>query len=477
MSRHWGKILIGFCVFAWILMSTVHTIKPLPVGVSEEFPPRPAHSVAWLEDRTWTDSSGTRHQDHEIFDELLRLIGQARRLVVADMFLFNTFKGSSDESFRPLTEQLTSALIQAKASHPSMTVVLITDPVNSVYGSLPAPHLRRLRASGVDVVVTELAPLRDSNPSWSGLWRMCCKWMGNDPGGGWIDNPMGTGEVTLRSLLRLANFKANHRKTLIVDEENAWTGLVTSGNPHDASAAHSNSAVRFSGPAALDLLRSEIAVIRWSAPGVALEIPEVLPVPSASVETTVQVLTEKAVLDALLEVIRSSRAGDRLRVGIFYLSHREIVEALTDSASRGVDIQVILDPNKDAFGREKSGIPNRPVAWELKQSGIDVRWCDTQGEQCHSKMLLRIANNTATLIAGSANFTRRNLDDYNLETSVRVVGPSDAEVFQNASGFFADRWNNNDGRSYTVDYAAYEDASLLSRVRYRFMEWSGWSTF
>ena len=25
----------------------------------------------------------------------------------------------------------------------------------------------------------------------------------------------------------------------------------------------------------------------------------------------------------------------------------------------------ILDPNKDAFAREKSGVPNRPVAYEL----------------------------------------------------------------------------------------------------------------
>ena len=457
-------------------MSSYHALKPLPDGVSQAFPPRPAHSVVWLEDKTWTDTDGTRREKHEVFDEVLRLIGQARRLVVADMFLFNTFAGSSTDVFRPLTEQLTSALVEAKSAHPAMPVVLITDPVNSVYGSIPPPQLEQLRAAGVDVIVTDLDPLRDSNPSWSGLWRLCCNWLGNDAGGGWIDNPMGQGEVTLRSMLELANFKANHRKTLIVDEGDDWTGLVTSANPHDASAAHANSAVRFSGPAAIDLLRTEIAVLNWSAPHVNVPVPQASP--PIQTDISVQVLTESAIRDALVEEIDQSQPGDALKLAIFYLSQREVVTALTKAADRGVSIQIILDPNKDAFGRQKSGVPNRPVAHELKDAGIDVRWCDTRGEQCHSKMLLRLlSDGSATLTAGSANFTRRNLDDYNLETSVRVVGDAGHEVFRRALELFTERWDNSGGRAYTLDYPAYADESWWSQVRYRFMEWSGWSTF
>jgi hypothetical protein len=33
---------------------------------------------------------------------------------------------------------------------------------------------------------------------------------------------------------------------------------------------------------------------------------------------------------------------------------------------------MILDPNKDAFGLEKSGIPNRPVAAELVELNRQV---------------------------------------------------------------------------------------------------------
>ena len=50
---------------------------------------------------------------------------------------------------------------------------------------------------------------------------------------------------------------------------------------------------------------------------------------------------------------------------MFYLSNRDIVKSLLDASQRGVDVKLILDPNKDAFGMEKDGVPNRPVAHEL----------------------------------------------------------------------------------------------------------------
>ena len=59
------------------------------------------------------------------------------------------------------------------------------------------------------------------------------------------------------------------------------------------------------------------------------------------------------------------------------------------------------------------------------KAGVAVRWGNTQGEQLHSKMLLlERADGTGFLLLGSANFTRRNLDDYNLELDVAVRGPA-----------------------------------------------------
>ncbi len=47
----------------------------------------------------------------------------------------------------------------------------------------------------------------------------------------------------------------------------------------------------------------------------------------------------------------------KIHLAMFYIADREVVEALTDAAKRGVKIEMILDPNQNAFGSEKSGCP------------------------------------------------------------------------------------------------------------------------
>ncbi len=482
-------LLILVLASAWLLTGLYHVFKPLPEGVGEAWPTRSAENVAVLIDDTWVnqaadnESEPRRHFDQSIFDEFFRLIGQAETLVVVDMFLFNDMAGATTDTLRPLSEQLTDALIERKKERPDLRAVLITDRFNTLYGGVAAPHLERLEAAGVRVVFTDLPRLRDSNPSWSGLWRLCCQWAGNSTEGGWLPNPTGDGKVTLRTYLTLINFKANHRKTLVVDEGDTWTGLVTSANAHDASSAHSNIAVRFSGPAALDLLQSERAAAAFSgADGL-----DDWPLARAGTTNpeqdgaTLTVLSEAAIRDALLETINNAEAGEHLDVGVFYLSHRPLIEALADAQARGVSVRLLLDPNKDAFGRKKNGVPNRQVAWELHDAGVQVRWCATHGEQCHTKMLLRYGNDgaarPAVLIAGSANFTRRNLDNLNLETSVRLTAPANHPAMATARDAFQRRWRNPDGKLFSEPYQAYADDSKLRYALYRFMEFTGWSTF
>lgn len=459
----------------YVALGTYHVFKPMPAGLDFTGPLRPASEVALLTDSTFIDASGQSARSDEIFDEILRLIGQAQQLIVMDMFLFNEF--AAGPQHRPLTQQVSQALIERKQARPELAIVLITDPFNSLYGGLKVPHLAQLRDAGIAVVMTDLPPLRDSNPSWSAAWRICCQWLGNDADGGWLPNLLGPGEVTLRSYLALLNFKANHRKTLVVDENDRWTGLVTSANPHDASSAHSNTALRFSGAAALDLLETEAAVLRMSGQTPPFSVPALKPAVGVA-DLQLQILTEAAIRDAVLTAIQRTRFGDHIRLAQFYLSHREMIEALTAARKRGVTVRLLLDPNKDAFGRQKSGLPNRQAALELNQAGVRIRWCATQGEQCHSKLLLITGRNRdAELIMGSANYTRRNLDNYNLETNVRLLAPTDAEIIENTRSLFERRWNNRDGRLYSRGYSAFADESRLRYWQYRLMEFSGWSTF
>ena len=478
MPRIRRRIVLLSVLLVWLASGLWQAYKPLPAGIGVTMPWRAADAVEFLADRTFVDAAGARHSEQAIFDAAFAMIGQAHRLVLVDMFLFNDFAAAEDRILRPLSEELTQALVDRMAQVPNLRVVLITDPVNTVYGGLESPQLDRLRAAGAQVVITDLTMLRASNPAWSGPWALCCAWLGNSAGHGWLPNPFGGEAITLRSWLALPNFRANHRKTLVVDHGTGWQALVTSGNPHDASSAHGNVALQFSGNAALDVVASEAAAAAFShAP---LQALPAAPVATAGADVSaarLRVLTEAAIQRGLLETIESAGAGDRLDVAVFYLSDRGVVRSLAAAQRREVQVRVLLDPNEDAFGRKKNGVPNRPVAHELVEAGVALRWCDTHGEQCHAKFLLHRAAGRATLIIGSANFTRRNLDDLNLETSVEFAASVQHPAMREAARWFETTWGNAPGRRYSTEYVSYADDSFAHRLWYRFGEATGFSTW
>ncbi|WP_314915085.1 phospholipase D-like domain-containing protein [Acinetobacter harbinensis] len=472
--RHYVSVLIGLLALGYLSSAVYHTYKPLPEGL--DFTGKLRHAeVKFIADQTYMDAQGKQQQQHHIFDEMLKMIDEAQTTIVLDMFLFNQEVGESTLLQRQLTQQLTETLILKHGVQPNIEIKVITDPINSVYGGVMPQHYQKLRAAGINVIETDLTPLRASNPLWSGFWYICCQGLGNNVEKGWLPNPFGNEKITLRSYFNLFNFKANHRKTLVVDTAQGWKALVTSANPHDGSSRHSNVALIVTGNTAIDVLKTEQAVGRMSKG----DIPMVI-VGEFEAEKSlpqVQLLTEKAIYQATLTLIKTAKPQQQIDLAMFYLSERQIVKALIAAHQRGVKLRVLLDPNKDAFGRQKNGIPNRQVASELNAAGITVRWCNTQGEQCHSKMIIKHDAAQAELILGSANFTARNLKNYNLESDLRVLGAAKAPVFNDANQYFDTAWSNLDGKNMSVTYSQYADESQLKYALYRLMEWSGLSTF
>ncbi len=475
------SLLLGTAGCCW------HAVKPLPAGLDHQGALLPAEDVLFLRDQTWRDDSGVRQYEQQIFDEAFAMITRAQRLVVADMFLYNTFAGRDDAAHRDLCEELTTLLLERKHLVPQLRIILTTDPINTVYGGIVAAHLKRLEEGGVEVVITRLDKLRDSNPLWSEPWRILFKPWGNSHRGGWMPNPFGGKPVTMRSWLTAFNFKANHRKVLITDDNNAWRALVTSANPHDGSSAHSNVALAFSGPAVHELAECEQAVVSFSAPHLPLialaeleshdaiglgatdELPD---------DTLVQVVTEEAVARTAEYLIKAANPGERLDIVMFYLADRPIVRAIKEAARRGVVVRLVLDPNKDAFGYSKSGMPNRQVAHELHSVGVAVRWAATHGEQMHTKLLLvRRMDQRASLLLGSANYTRRNLRNYNLETNVRLEGYGRTGALSDAAVYVDGFWDESGGKVLAVPYETHQDGALWRRWLYRFQEGTGLSTW
>lgn len=482
VPRAGGRIAIALLVAVGLVLLAVgiyHSVKPLPPGLNFDGPLRPVSDVRFLSDTSYIGTDDQRHLEQSIFDEVFAMIEAAERFVLIDMFLFNDFQGEVREEHRALSAELTERLIAQKQRFPELEAHLITDPINTVYGGQRARHLERLEQAGITVTLTRLEALRDSNPAYSSIWRTFISHFGTSTGDR-LASPLGDGRISLRSFLILPNFKANHRKVIIADQGggNDYAALVTSANPHDGSSAHGNVALRFSGPAVQDLLTSEQAVLAFSG-GPAAQSTVSTGAPNDTTDAGLRVVTEFAIKHALLETINGVNAGDQLDIAVFYLSDRDIVNALLAAHDRQAQLRLLLDANKDAFGREKNGIPNRQTALELHRAGIPVRWCETRGEQCHSKfMLARRADGEARLIVGSANFTRRNLNNLNLETNVVVTGrTAELTALADAADWFELRWSNTDDKRFSVDYETYADNRVWPQLLYRFMEASGISTF
>lgn len=475
---------------AWIGVGGWNAYKPMPVGTDLRTPALAVapDEVRFLYDLTYTSPEGLPVHEQAIFDEVFSIIDNAESFIVADFFLFNELMGAENAVYRPLSRELADRLIAKKRERSALRILLVTDPINDIYGGIASSLLEELTQAGIDVVMTDLAHLRDSNPLYSPGWRLFAQWWGNDAGAGSMPNPFDTGpsRITLRSWLALANFKANHRKLIVADRaDGTLTALVTSANPHDASSAHSNVALRFTGDVAKQVAESEIAIARFSGWSGSMYVSgkESPPPDDPRAAIHISYVTERGIRDQLLDAIDGTRNGDAVRIAMFYLSDRKIVESLLRAAGeRNVIVQLILDPNRDAFGRSKDGVPNRPVANELvtKSGGnVQVRWYRTHGEQFHTKLALITRSDRLIASLGSANLTRRNIGNYNLEANVALEMGADQPLAKHMLGYFDRLWTNQGAAAteYTAPFGAYRDASRTKYIRYRLMEATGLSTF
>lgn len=431
----------------------------------------PAKNVDFLHDLTYM-KDGQLVKDQSIFKEQIKLIANAKEFIILDLFLYNDEYDRSKMDFANQVEEMTEALIKKHKEDQSLDIVFITDELNNFYGSYKQKHLKRLEAEGIKVNLVNLNTIRDSNPLYSGLYRFYIKHFGQSDKG-FIKNifdPQGP-KLSIRSFLRLLNFKANHRKVLITEE----AALVSSSNPHDPSSKHSNVAVKFYGKAMEDLIKSELGLVADKYENIqAFKAEEVL-----DKNIKIRAISEKKIFDALEENILKAEEGDQINIGIFYIADRKLLKSLADASKRGVEIRIIADLNKDAFGLEKNGAPNRPALSQLVDENpeIQVRWYQTHGEQFHTKMaIFSYKDKDPRIILGSANFTRRNLQNYNLETDLELSLSKDSDFYKEVESYYEKIWTNQDG-NYTVpleDY--YEDGKFL-RILWKIQEFTGLCTW
>ncbi len=152
--RNWHlrrAIFYGFLTL-WALVAVWNLYKPMPDGTSVrgEVIETPLNQLHFLYDLTSADVFGAPVLRQEIFDVMLDTIAGARQFIVVDFFLFNAHRGAASDTpaHRALSAELRDALLARKRALPGLTVLVISDPINDVYGSLPSPRSRRAARRG-----------------------------------------------------------------------------------------------------------------------------------------------------------------------------------------------------------------------------------------------------------------------------------------------------------------------------------------
>jgi phosphatidylserine/phosphatidylglycerophosphate/cardiolipin synthase-like enzyme len=173
-------------------------------------------------------------------------------------------------------------------------------------------------------------------------------------------------------------------------------------------------------------------------------------------------VTEEAIRDAVLELLEGVGEGDEVRIQMFFLSFKPVVDAILEASLRA-PVLLLLDANKDSFNREKDGTPNRQVARHLlkkaarKEGRLAVRWYSTHGEQNHAKAMSITNRKTGkyVLTTGSCNWTGRNMDGVNMEANVIVEGSE--RVVGAFNTYFDAFWSNKGAVEYSLPYEVFKD--------------------
>ena len=427
--RRVAKLAALLLLLAWLSLVFWNSAKPLPPGthIVSETSRLSEADVQFLFERS-------RAPDTLAPD--LSTIDHAEQLIVLDR--------------SPVGAEAAQHLLARRRLRPNLKIVLVTDPGSEMLGGTPPRTLASLEQAGMIVARVRLDRLRDSNPLYTGLWRLVFGWW-SDP---FDETP---GEISVAAWSRSQNFKADQRQILIADDgSGGWTAVVAAAGAHTALVLR--------GALARAMVSSELQVAAWSTDDDRL--PSALPVGGRGVGSIdARFLTEGAIETALLDAMAAAGSGDEIRMAVETLSDRPFVLAAVRAAARGAHIQMLLAP---------TAMPNRIVAHELRRDGsgrIDLRWSSLDAGPAHPKLLLVQHRSDVWMNWGSANFTRRNLADLNLESAVELRMPARSAPARAAAEYFVKSWET------AAADPSYADEPITAYWRYRFAEATGLSSF
>ncbi len=422
-----AKVIIVGILLVWLSLIFWNSAKPLPPGTLV------ISQTSRLSESDVDISFASA--GHAAATPDLAAIDRAEQMIVLDR--------------SPVSGELAQRLLARKRTRPNLKIVLVTDPANEAFGGTPANLLSSLEQAGVIVARVRLDRLRDSNPLYSGVWRLAFSWW-SDP---FEEAP---GSASVAAWARMLNFKAVHRQLVLADDgAGGWVGTIES--------AYASAGLTLRGSLVQAMIASELLIAAWSTD--ADRLPANPPMPARGVGSIdARFLTEGGIESALLDAIAIAGHGDRIEIAAANLSDRALIAAALGAANRGARVQVLLVRNE---------LPNAVVAAELMHGGghIEVRWYPLEKAAPVPGLLAVRHDKDAWIILGAANFTRRGLTDLNLEASVEMRMPARAAPARAVGDYFEQAW------SAAAEDASFANGAAAAYWRYRITEAAGRSNF
>lgn len=426
------------------------------------------------------EKDGKRVFERQIWDQVYKLLDESKEFFLMDIFVFNDYLGKGvREKLEPIdiATEFSEKILEKRKKDPNVEIYLILDESNTFYGAFDNPTHKKLEEAGVKIGYIDITKLRDPLILYSKPWRLFIQPFGNPKNKGKTNNPVyeGTDKVTIRSILRALNAKANHRK-LIMNES---TAILTSANPHAEGSKHSNVAFRFSSPILKEIYAAEQASakltkkdgsLKQHLPNKTFNIPE-----STNDKIKLQYFTESQTAKDISKELANTLPGEKVIIAQFFLSDRGIINDIRKAVRRGVKFEIILN-------NSTAGLPNKAAAGELmkyaRKHGYDlqVRFYNKGEEMYHSKLMSILKKEYLITYGGSTNFTRRNMRDYNLENEIKIISHYDQNFSKSILDYYDRIWSNRDG-IFTLDYDDHKNEKVLNDLLFRFVEINGLGIF
>jgi cardiolipin synthase len=272
---------------------------------------------------------------------------------------------------------------------------------------------------------------------------------------------------------RIAWFRRNHRKLMVVDGRVAYVGginLVDSQMvSRGAADAKQDYAVEVRGPLVQDIRAAALAMVRAGHPITSVSVPPPSPEPDG-IRAAFLTRNNGRRSTSIEREYRAALAGARKRVVIanpYFFPGYRILRALTRAARRGVDVRLILQ------GEHPDLAIARVAAVQLYEHllGSGVRIFEYQPRALHGKVAV-VDGEWATV--GSSNLDPLSLG-LNLEANVAVRDEGFATgLLDHLDTLMRNDCTEVDGthRRHSA-WRAFTSAAAFHVLRH-FPQWAGW---